>query len=38
MGEWSSNLIAQLRDLPPARQALLGATAAISLAFFFWLS
>ena len=37
MGEWSSNVIAQLRALPPARQALLGVTAAISLAFVFWL-
>ncbi len=37
MGEWSSNLVAQLRALPPARQALLGVTTAISLAFCFWL-
>jgi flagellar M-ring protein FliF len=38
MGEWTSNWIAQLRALPPARQALLGVTAALSLAFFFWIA
>jgi flagellar M-ring protein FliF len=33
-----SNWIAQLRALPPGRQLLLGVTAALSLAFFFWLA
>ena len=36
MDGWS-NWISQLRALPPGRQALLGVTSAISLAFCFWL-
>lgn len=38
MGEWLSNLVSQLRSLPPQRQLVLGLTAAGSLAFFLWLS
>ncbi len=38
MPEWLSNMLDQFKELPPARQVTLVATAAGSLAFFLWLA
>jgi len=38
MSEWITNLVSHIRAFSPARQAVLGATALGSLAFFFWLA